>query len=375
MGKPTGFMEYPRELPTPAADHRSGSTTSSRSTPVPRGQAPRPGCPVHGLRRPVLPPGVPARQPDPRLERPGLSRPVAGGPRPAARHEQLPRVHRQALPRPVRSLVRARDQQRSGDDQADRGQHHRQGLGRGLGRPAAAQGADGQDGRGRRLRARRAWPAPSSSPAPATRSPSSSAPTGSAACSATASPTSRWRSGSSTAGSSRWRPRGSSSGPGTNVGVDVAGRGAPRRVRRRLPLRRRDPAPRPADRGPQARRHPLRHGLPDRAEPPSRRRLDRRSRVHHAPRQARDHHRRRRHRGRLPGHRPSPAAAGASTSSRSSRGRPTPRAGQPLAAVVERLPRLRRPTRRGESASTRSTPSGSWARTAASRRSRPSASR
>ena len=78
--------------------------------------------------------------------------------------------------------------------------------------PAAARGADGQDGRGRRLRARRAWPAPSSSPAPGTRSRSSSAPTGSAACCATASPTSRWRSGTSTAGSSRWRPRGSSSG-------------------------------------------------------------------------------------------------------------------------------------------------------------------
>ena len=35
---------------------------------------------MHGLRRPVLPPGLSARQPDPRLERPGLSRPVEGRP-------------------------------------------------------------------------------------------------------------------------------------------------------------------------------------------------------------------------------------------------------------------------------------------------------
>ena len=42
------------------------------------------------------------------------------------------------------------------------------------------------------------------------------------------------------------------------------GRGATRRVRRHLPLRRRDPAARPADRRPRARGHPLRHGVPDR---------------------------------------------------------------------------------------------------------------
>ena len=53
--------------------------------------------------------------------------------------------------------------------------------------------------------------------------------------------------------------------PGANVGVDVTGRAAARRVRRHLPLRRRDPAARPADRGPRARGHPLRDGLPDRS--------------------------------------------------------------------------------------------------------------
>ena len=42
--------------------------------------------------------------------------------------------------------------------------------------------------------------------------------------------------------------------PGVNVGVDVTAAAAARRVRRGLPLRRRHPAPRPADRGTRARR-------------------------------------------------------------------------------------------------------------------------
>ena len=205
----------------PSAGLGAGPRLPRGLQPVPRREAAGPGRALHGLRHPVLPPGLPAGQPDPRLERPGLPRPVARGDRPPARDEQLPRVHRQALPRPLRGVLRARDQQRPGHDQADRGEHHRPRLGRGLGRPRAAQGADRQDGGGRRLRPRRAWPPRSSSPAPGTRSRSSSAPTGSAACSATASPTSRWRSGTSTAGSRRWRPRGSIFRPGVNVGVDL----------------------------------------------------------------------------------------------------------------------------------------------------------
>ena len=79
MGKPTGFMEYPRELPTRRPVDRAGSRLPRGLQPVPRREAPGPGRAVHGLRHPVLPPGLPARQPDPRLERPGLPRPVAGG--------------------------------------------------------------------------------------------------------------------------------------------------------------------------------------------------------------------------------------------------------------------------------------------------------
>ena len=64
--------------------------------------------------------------------------------------------------------------------------------------------------------------------------------------------------------------------PSTNIGVDVSAQELLDRVRRHLPLRRCDPAARPADRRPRPRRDPLRHGLPDRAEPPGRRRPDRR---------------------------------------------------------------------------------------------------
>ena len=48
---------------------------------------------------PVLPRGLPARQPDPGLERPRLPRRLARRDRPAARDQQLPRVHRPASAR------------------------------------------------------------------------------------------------------------------------------------------------------------------------------------------------------------------------------------------------------------------------------------
>ena len=112
----------------------------------------------------------------------------------AALDQQLPRVHRPRLPRAVRGGVHAQHQRRSGRHQVDRARHHRQGLGRRLGRAAAAGAQDRQEGRGRRLRARPGSPARSSSRAPATTSRCSRRTTASAACCATASPTSRWRS-------------------------------------------------------------------------------------------------------------------------------------------------------------------------------------
>ena len=134
------------------------------------------------------------------------------GERAAARDEQLPRVHRPAVPGAVRGRVRARHQRAAGHDQADRGRDRRPRVGGRLAHAAASRAAqDGQARRGRRLRAGRASPPRSSSRAPATTSPSTSAPTASAGCCATASPSSRWRSATSTGASRRWRPRAPSS--------------------------------------------------------------------------------------------------------------------------------------------------------------------
>ena len=64
-----------------------------------------------------------------------------------------------------------------------------------------------QEGRRRRLRSGRAWPARSSSRAPATTCTCSRSSPRPAACCATAFPTSRWRSITSTAASRRWKPK------------------------------------------------------------------------------------------------------------------------------------------------------------------------
>ena len=65
-----------------------------------------------------------------------------GRDRAAARDQQLPRVHRPAVPGAVRGGLRARDPRgRRGHDQADRELDHQPRLGGGLGRAAARRGA------------------------------------------------------------------------------------------------------------------------------------------------------------------------------------------------------------------------------------------
>ena len=214
--------------------------------PFPEDDAEAAGRALHGLRHPVLQQRLPARQPHPRLERPRLPRPLARRDRAAARHQQLPRVHRPAVPGAVRGRVRARHQPGPGHHQAGRGRDRRPRLERGLDRA----------GRARRCapasRSRSSAPAPPGSPprsssrAPATTSSCSSAPTASAGCCATASPSSRWRSATSTAASSRWRPRAPSSASTSNVGVDVSVEELRERVRRHRARRRRHRVARPA---------------------------------------------------------------------------------------------------------------------------------
>ena len=99
---------------------------------------------MHGLRYPVLQQRLPTRKPDPRLERPGLSRALARRDRSPARHQQLPGVHRPAVPGAVRGGMCAGHQRRPGDHQAGRGRDHRPGVGRGLGRAATAERQDRQ---------------------------------------------------------------------------------------------------------------------------------------------------------------------------------------------------------------------------------------
>ena len=192
MGKPTGFMEFraraaagaisgraharlagvPRALPT-----RRCCASRARAAWIAACRSATPARCIEGMAV-----GLPDQQPDPGVERPGLSRPVEGSARSAAQDQQLPRVHRPRLPGAVRGLVRAGHQRAGGHDQEHRVRDHRQGLRGRLGRRRAARSAHRQEGRGRRLRARRAWPAPRSSTGPGTRSPSSSAPTASAGC-------------------------------------------------------------------------------------------------------------------------------------------------------------------------------------------------
>ena len=100
----SGVAQWVRSPGSSRSSARSSRTGRSRSVlrDWQRGLPPVPGATsckkqaraLHGLRHPLLPPGLPARQHHPGLERPRLPGPLAGGDRPPARHQQLPGVHR-----------------------------------------------------------------------------------------------------------------------------------------------------------------------------------------------------------------------------------------------------------------------------------------
>ena len=163
-------------------------------------RAARAGGALHGVRRAVLSQRLPAREPDPGLERPRLSRQLARGDRAAAPHEQLPRVHRAPLPGAVRGGVCARDPGgRRGLDQAGRARDRRPRVGRGLDRPAAGRAARRAGASRSSAPARPGSRARSSWRAPASTSSSTSATRRPAGSSASACRSSRSRSGSSSA--------------------------------------------------------------------------------------------------------------------------------------------------------------------------------
>ena len=101
MGKATGFLELTRVTPSrrPVQDRVRDWEEVYQPFPVEslRGQASR--CMDCGI--PFCHQGCPLGNLIPGLERPGLPRPLARGGGAAARHQQLPRVHRSTLPGPV----------------------------------------------------------------------------------------------------------------------------------------------------------------------------------------------------------------------------------------------------------------------------------
>ena len=75
MGDPRGFLKLQRvkEKDERPIDERVHDWTEIRVAAPPE-RGPRAGVALHGLRHPLLPSGLPARQPHPRVERPRLSR-------------------------------------------------------------------------------------------------------------------------------------------------------------------------------------------------------------------------------------------------------------------------------------------------------------
>ena len=152
MGKPTGFIES-RGRSTRRGRSRSACTTGTRSTSrIPTDELEQQGARCMDCGIPFCHQGCPLGQPDPRLERPGLPRPLARGDRPPARHQQLPRVHRasSARPRARRRACSASTTTRSRSSRSRR--HHRRAWEEGWVAPSRPSNADREEGGDRRLR-------------------------------------------------------------------------------------------------------------------------------------------------------------------------------------------------------------------------------
>ena len=157
MGKPTGFKEFPRKAvpyrPPVVRIQDFKEIYTDPEEELLRTQGAR--CMDCGVPFCKSAHGLPDRQPDPGMERPGLSGPLARGPGPAAQDQQLPGVHGARLPRAVRRRLRAGHHPAGGDDQEHRERHHRPRLRRRLGQAESAGDAHGQERGHRRFRARR----------------------------------------------------------------------------------------------------------------------------------------------------------------------------------------------------------------------------
>ncbi len=222
MADPKGFLTTPRRR-RPGARSTCGSGTGARSTsrsPTAGWSSRRARCMDCGI--PFCHNGCPLGNLIPEWNDLVWRRRLARGRRAAARDQQLPRVHRAAVPRAVRDRLRARHQRRPGDDQAGRGGDHRPGLGDGLGRRRCRRRAlTGRTVAVDRLRPGRAGRRAAADPGRARGDRLRARRRASAACCATASPSSRWRSGTWTGGSTRCGPRAPSSAAACTSGVDI----------------------------------------------------------------------------------------------------------------------------------------------------------
>ena len=271
---------------------------------------------------------LPAGQPHPRLERPGLPRPLAGGARractrpttspssPAASARR--RARRPACSASTTDPVTIKQIEHAIIDHA---------WDEGWVEPAAARRAHRQEGRRDRLRARPGWPPPQQ--------------LNRAGHAVTVFERADRIGGLLTYGipdfkldkQHRRPPRRADArrgrglpAPSVHVGVDITVAELRSEFDAVVPRRRRRPAARPARPGPRARGRPLRHGVPHRsrtgaspADP-----IDRTSTILRH-RQARDRHRRRRHRHRLRRHAQPPGRGLASPARNPAASRPTTR--------------------------------------------------
>ena len=270
---PSGERELPPRRPVPV--RHPGLARGLRGH-RPDGAAP-PGRPLHGLRHPVLPPRLPAREPDPGVERPRPG--AATGARPIERlhaTNNFPEFTGRLCPAPCETAcvlginqppVTIKqvevtiidtafehgwvDPEAAGPAHRQDGRRRRLGPGRAGRRPAADPGGPHRG----RLRAGR----PDRRPA-AVRHP-------------------RVQDGEAPPrprGWPRWRPRAPGSGRASTSATTSPGQPAARPVRRRRARRRRHRLARPRRARPRARRRPAGDGVPAAGQPgrPRRARVD-----------------------------------------------------------------------------------------------------
>ena len=283
-------------------------------------------------------------------------------------HQQLPRVHRAAVPGAVRGGVRARDRPGAGDHRADREGDRRARVRRGLGPAAAAGAADGQVGRGGGQRAGRARRGGAAQPRRPLASPCTSGRQAPGGLLRYGIPDFKLEKSLIDRRLALLEAEGVEFRCGVDVGHGARLRRAARRARR-AGARASAPGGRATSTCPGAScRRGLRDGLPRGAEPP---------RLGGAPLppvapcrgQAGGHPRRRRHRLGLPRHRARGRARRAS--SRSSCSPPPPRqraARQPVAGVAARVPHLVEPGGRRRPRASAGRRRGCWGGTGGWRR-------